>query len=49
MEHLECIYHGTRLEKAKEKLKEECEAVWATQKACEFVSLTGSECVLPVS
>ncbi|VDK80342.1 unnamed protein product [Onchocerca ochengi] len=48
MEHLECIYHGTRLEKAKEKLKQECEALWATQKACEFVSLIGSECVLPV-
>uniref|UniRef100_A0A0R3RGG9 Nonsense-mediated mRNA decay factor SMG8 n=1 Tax=Elaeophora elaphi TaxID=1147741 RepID=A0A0R3RGG9_9BILA len=48
MEHLECIYHGTRLEKAKEKLKQECEALWATQKACEFVSLTGNECILPV-
>ncbi|KAM3718775.1 Nonsense-mediated mRNA decay factor [Dirofilaria immitis] len=47
VEHLECIYHGTRLEKAKEKLKQECEALWATQKACEFVSLTGSECILP--
>ncbi|CAG9533033.1 unnamed protein product [Cercopithifilaria johnstoni] len=48
VEHLECIYHGTRLEKAKEKLKQECEALWATQKACEFVSLTGNECALPV-
>uniref|UniRef100_A0A1I8EWI2 Nonsense-mediated mRNA decay factor SMG8 n=1 Tax=Wuchereria bancrofti TaxID=6293 RepID=A0A1I8EWI2_WUCBA len=48
MEHLECIYHGTTLGKAKEKLKQECEALWAIQKACEFVSLTGNECVLPV-
>ncbi|KAL3995312.1 hypothetical protein ACH3XW_25315 [Acanthocheilonema viteae] len=48
MEHLEFIYHGTRLEKTKEKLKQECEALWATQKACEFVSLTGNECTLPV-
>uniref|UniRef100_A0A915Q423 Nonsense-mediated mRNA decay factor SMG8 n=1 Tax=Setaria digitata TaxID=48799 RepID=A0A915Q423_9BILA len=48
VEHLECIYHGTRLEKAKEILKQECESLWATQKACEFISLTGNECILPI-
>ncbi|VDK51737.1 unnamed protein product [Anisakis simplex] len=48
IEKLEAVYHGSDLEKAKAELIEECEAIWATQKACEQISLTGNECTQPV-
>lgn len=49
IERLEGLYHGSDLERAKEELRQRCEEIWASKKACEVVSLTGNLCILAAS